>query len=72
MSLKGGGKFEGHSVDVLVVGSKSKEDEGRVFVIDEGDRVGERGRFRECLERDILTGRHTLFSGGKQGWQTTW
>jgi hypothetical protein len=39
MSLKGGGKFEGHSVDVLVVGSKSKEDEGRVFVIDEGDRV---------------------------------
>jgi hypothetical protein len=39
MSLEGGGKFEGHGVDVLVIGRKSKEDERCVFVIDEGDRV---------------------------------
>jgi hypothetical protein len=39
MGFKGGGKFEGHCVDVLVVGRKSKEDKGCVFVIDEGDRV---------------------------------
>lgn len=28
---------------------------------------GERGRFREWLQRDILTGRHTLFSGASKG-----
>lgn len=39
MGLEDGGKFEGHSVDVDVIGRKIKGDERRVFVIDEGDRV---------------------------------
>lgn len=30
MGLKGGGKFEGHGVDVEVIGRKDKEDEGCV------------------------------------------
>jgi hypothetical protein len=28
MGFKGGGKFEGHGVEVEVIGRKSKEDEG--------------------------------------------
>ena len=36
MGFKGGGKFEGHGVDVEEIGRKEKEDEGCVFVIDEG------------------------------------
>jgi hypothetical protein len=39
MGMKGGRKFEGHDVDVDVVGRKRKDDEGCVFVIDEGGRV---------------------------------
>lgn len=39
MGLKDGGKFEGHGVDVEVIGRKIKGDERCVFVIYEGDRV---------------------------------
>lgn len=40
MGFEGGGKFEGHGVDVEVIGRKSEEDEGCVFVIDEEGLVG--------------------------------
>lgn len=40
MGFEGGGKFEGHGVDVEVIGRKSREDEGCVFVIDEEGLVG--------------------------------
>lgn len=45
MGFKGDGKFEGHGVDVEVVGRKSREDEGCVFVIDEGG-LNSKGRKR--------------------------